>query len=318
MANSREIKVGVSACLLGEQVRYDGGHKRDRYVSEVLGEFFSFVPVCPEVELGLGVPRETLRLVRGKRGIELVAPASSSDHTDRMQRFARRRVAELRRLGLCGYILKEGSPSCGMERVRTYTPAGTPAPSSRGRFAEALLSALPLLPVEEEGRLCDPALRESFVERVFAYHRLRALFDARWTVGQLTAFHVAEELLLMAHVPKAVSDLGRIVGRAKRLGRREVAERYQHGYMSALARRASRARHANVLQHMLGYLGDRIDRGDEKEIVEAIEAFRRGRSPLLLPLTLVRRHVRRHRIEYLAGQSYLEPHPYELELRNRV
>lgn len=310
-------RLGVSSCLLGERVRYDGGHKKDDFLTELLARFVELVPVCPEVELGLGTPREPIRLQRDGDLVRLVAPKSGKDHTEPMRRFAERRVRALARLDLCGYVLKKDSPSCGMERVRVWG-GRMPSRDGRGAFAAVLMAELPLLPVEEEGRLRDPGLRESFVERVFAYRRLKDLFQGRWTVGGLVSFHAAEKLLVLAHEPAAYQRLGRLVAGAKGAPRAEIARAYAEVFMSALARPATRGRHVNVLQHMAGYLKDLASADERQELAEAIEDYRRGLVPLVVPVTLVKHHVRRHGIAYLAGQRYLEPHPKELMLRNHA
>jgi uncharacterized protein YbbK (DUF523 family) len=242
----RRLRVGVSACLVGERVRYDGQHKRDAFVAGRLARHAELVPVCPEVELGLGVPRETIRLERRDDGVHLVAPRSGLDHTERMRRLARRRVAGLARLDLDGFVLKKDSPSCGMERVKVWDASGRARREGRGAFAAALLDALPLLPVEEEERLHDDALRESFVERVLAYRRVKDLFRGRWTVGALVAFHAREKMLLLAHDPAAYRSLGRAVAGAGERPRAEVAREYSRGFMGALARVATKGRHAHA------------------------------------------------------------------------
>ena len=312
------IRIGISACLLGEKVRYDGGHKRDAYLVETFGRHVEWVPVCPEVELGLGTPRETLRLVREDGDIRLIMPKTGADHTAAMRTYASRRVAELVKEDLCGYILKKDSPSCGRGRVRVFDAHGVPAKSGRGLFAEALLEHFPHLPVEEEGRLTDPRLRENFVERVFAYHRLRSLFAGRWTVGELVAFHTAHKLLLMAHSPKAYEGLGRLVAGAKAVPREELRERYKSEFMRALGEMATTKRQANVLLHILGYFRKQIDDDSRRELLAVIEDYRRGLVPLIVPITLIRHYVRRFSVAYLRGQVYLEPHPKELMLRNHV
>jgi len=313
-----EIRIGVSMCLLGENVRYDGGHKRSAYITETLAAYFKFVPVCPEVEIGLGIPRETLRLVRVGDAVRMIAPSSGSDHTVAMSRYASAKVRALRAESLSGYILKKGSPSCGMERVRTYTPTGMPSTSGRGLFAHALLEAFPLLPCEEEGRLNDPALRESFIERVFAYHRVVKLFRGRWRMADLVQFQAREKLLLMAHSPSAQRQLGRLVASSAELERRELAATYTSEFLTALARPAVRRRHVNVLQHMMGYFKRELGSGEKAELLELIDDFGRGLVPLIVPVTLIRHYVRRYDVGYLAGQSYLEPHPKELMLRNHA
>jgi uncharacterized protein YbgA (DUF1722 family)/uncharacterized protein YbbK (DUF523 family) len=312
------IRIGISACLLGEKVRYDGGHKRDGYLVETFGRFVEWVPVCPEVEMGLSTPRDTLRLIRIGDDVRMVMPKTGADHTDGMQTFALRRLRQLEREDLCGYVLKKGSPSCGMERVRVFNSHGMPAKSGRGLFAEALLGHFPNLPVEEEGRLYDLRLRENFIERVFAYRRLRTLFAGRWKQGDLVAFHTAHKLLLMAHSPRAYASLGRLVAGGKSLPRAELRSRYEVEFMGALGEAATARRQTNVLQHIAGYLRPHLDEDSRKELLTQIEDYRRGIVPLIVPVTLIRYFLCRYPIPYLRGQLYLEPHPKELMLRNHV
>ena len=313
-----KIKIGISACLLGEKVRFDGGHKRDAYITDILGPFVTFVPVCPEVEIGLGTPRETLCLVRRADEIHLVAQKSGADHTEKMNAYARHKVEELTRLHLSGYILKKGSPSCGMERVRIYDENNVPAMTGRGLFATVLLEQIPQLPVEEEGRLQDLRLRENFVERVFAYRRLRDFFASPWKMGDLVRFHTAEKFLVLAHDAAAYEKLGRLVAGAKGAPRNEFSAQYEEIYMTALTKIATTRRQANVLQHLGGYLKDLLGPEDKKELAGVIEDYRSGLVPLIVPLTLIRHYVRVHCVAYLEGQYYLEPHPKELMLRNHV
>jgi uncharacterized protein YbgA (DUF1722 family)/uncharacterized protein YbbK (DUF523 family) len=319
------IKIGVSACLLGEQVRFDGGHKRDAFLVETFGRYVQWVAVCPEVELGLGVPRKSLRLVESNGGIRLIewersasGQASGPDRTDAMRAYARRRVGRLAREDLCGYVLKKDSPSCGMERVKVYGRSGMPLKHGRGLFAEALMRAYPNMPVEEEGRLGDPRLRENFIERVFAYRDLCALFGKAWKLGDLVAFHTARKLQLLAHSAKAYENLGRMMARAKAVSRATLHERYEGEFMTALGIPATPVRHANVLQHMAGYIRDKLDDSSRRELHELIADYRAGLVPLVVPITLIRHYVRRFDIVYLKGQAYLEPHPKELMLRNHV
>ena len=310
--------MGISACLLGQQVRFDGGHKRDAFLTETFGRFVEWAPVCPEVECGFGTPREAMRLVRVEPGVRLLTVKTGIDLTAPMERFSRSRVSALAREDLSGYVLKKDSPSCGLERVKVYDRYGTPARGGRGLFAAALVEAFPHLPVEEEGRLADPRLRDNFVERVFAYWRLRGLFAARWTVGDLVRFHTAHKLLLLAHAPEAYRQLGRLVAGARGVSRRDLEQRYVDGFMRVLAQLATARRHTNVLQHMAGYFKDRLDATSKRELAEAIADYRRGLVPLVVPLTLLRHHVRMLDVTYLAGQTYLQPHPKELMLRNHV
>jgi uncharacterized protein YbbK (DUF523 family)/uncharacterized protein YbgA (DUF1722 family) len=317
-AEDRPIRIGVSSCLLGEAVRYDGGHKRNRFVTDALDPFVEWVPVCPELESGLGVPRPAMRLVRGGAESMLLEIASGRDHTQRMRRFAGRRVRSLREFDLCGYVLKKGSPSCGMMRVKTYGEGGRPRRDGRGLYATALMEAYPHLPVEDEGRLDDARLRENFIERLFAYRRLLDLFDGRWTTRRVVAFHTAHELQLMTHGAVARHALGRMVTDLAGLPRAELRERYAASFMGALSKPASPTRNANVLRHATGHLKKRITASSRDELAELIHAYRHGQVPLVVPVMLLRHHARLHDIAYLNGQTYLKPHPKELMLRNRV
>ena len=328
--NETRPRVGISACLLGEPVRFDGGHKRDPYIVETLGQHVSWVPVCPEVEAGLGTPRETMRLVllgrpdrtrggtySGNRVAMVVHKTGEERHADHAAVCG----AEGRRSGRAAprrLVLKKDSPSCGMERVRIYGPAGPAERAGRGVLAEALMARLPNLPVEEEGRLNDPRLRENFVERVFAYQRLHRLLDDRWTVGDLVRFHTAHKLTLMAHSPSAYRELGRLVAGAGRSSHRAIADEYESAFMQALRVVATPKKHANVLQHIVGYFKKTLDQDARAELLALIDEHRLGLVPLVVPVTLVRHHVRRLKVEYLAGQVYLNPHPRELSLRNHV
>jgi uncharacterized protein YbgA (DUF1722 family)/uncharacterized protein YbbK (DUF523 family) len=312
------IRLGVSSCLLGEEVRYDGGHKRNRFVTDLLAQFVEWVPVCPEVEVGMGTPRPALRLVREGDEVRMLEIASGRDHTREMQRFAARRVRALRGLELCGYVLKKNSPSCGMTRVKVYSEKGMPTKDGRGLFAGPLMESHPNLPVEDEGRLNDAQLRENFIERVFAYQRLRDLFRGRWTRGQLVVFHTAHKLQLMAHGLEHYRELGALVASVKQRPREEVREAYQDVFMAGLARVATRARNTNVLQHAAGHLKKSLDSASRTELAELIHDYRLGNVPLVVPVTLLRHHARHLDVAYLNGQTFLEPHPKELMLRNHV
>lgn len=314
----RPIRIGISSCLLGEPVRFDGGHKRDQFLTGTFGSLVEWVPVCPEVECGLGTPRESMRLVRVGDETRLLTVKTAVDLTSRLEQFSGRRVAQLAGEDLSGYVLKKDSPSCGLERVKVYNAHSVPARSGRGLFAARLADALPDLPVEEEGRLSDARLRDNFVERVFAYWRLQGLFGGRWTVGGLVRFHTSHKLILMAHSPVAYQQLGRLVARARTLSRNDIVRRYTSEFMAALTTIATPRRHTNVLQHMAGYFKEGLDPASKAELAGAIEDYRRELVPLVVPITLLRHHVRVHRVEYLAGQLYLDPHPKELMLRNHV
>ncbi len=317
----RRLKIGVSACLLGEEVRHDGQHKRDAFLVEVLGEHVDFVPVCPEMELGLGAPREAMRLVADGGHARLVTIRTGRDLTLGMAAYAEDRVRRLADDDLSGYVLKKDSPSCGMTRVKLYAsnePGATVTRDGVGIFADALLRRFPHLPVEEEGRLHDPRLRENFIERIFAFHRLKELFAGRWTLASLVVFHTRHKLAILAHSPEGYRRLGRLVAEGKTIPRAELRKRYEVELMTSLAAMATPGRHANVLLHMVGYFRDKLDAGSRAELVGSVDDFRRGLVPLIVPITLVRHHARRLDVAYLTAQTYLDPHPKEMMLRNHV
>jgi uncharacterized protein YbgA (DUF1722 family)/uncharacterized protein YbbK (DUF523 family) len=316
--DDRPIRVGISSCLLGNEVRFDGGHKRDRYLTDTLGQFFQWVPVCPEVEMGLGTPRETLRLVGDPTAPRLVFGKTRGDQTDGMQTWSKARLEQLATMGLCGYILKSDSPSCGMERVRVYGESGMPSKNGVGIYARALMERLPLLPVEEKGRLHALPLRENFVERVFCYRRWRDLVAGGLTRGKLVAFHTAHKLLLMAHSPKHYTDMGRLVAAAKAQTPRALESRYGELFMAALNIKATAKKHVNVLQHILGYFKRDLDAKDKAELLAVIGDYHKNLVPLVVPLTLLKHHLGRIPVPYIQDQVYLYPHPKELMLRNHV
>ena len=304
-----KLRLGVSACLLGNEVRFDGGHKRHPFLTDLLAPFVEWVPVCPEVEAGFGTPREAMRLVRDGAGDGSQDPGRVKAVTVRLR--------QLSSLDLDGYILKKDSPSCGLFRVKVYGQSGAGERTGRGLFAEGLANAQPLMPLEEEGRLSDPRLRENFIERVFAYRRLRELTAGPVKAGELMRFHARHKLLLLAHAPAAYARLGRLVASVKGRVGRAVLDEYAVGFMEALAVPATRGRHVNVLQHMAGYF-DAADDGSRRELVATIADYGRGLVPLVVPLTLIAHHARRHDVRYLIDQVYLQPHPKELMLRNHV
>ena len=313
----KRLRIGISSCLLGDAVRFDGGHKRDHFLTQVLAPYVEWIRVCPEVEVGMGVPRETLRLVRINGDTRMITTRTGIDHTDSMRAYAVRRTRALASMDLRGYVLKKDSPSCGLDRVKVYGEGGG-ARSGVGTYAEVLKARFPYLPIEEEGRLNDPILRENFIERVFAYDRLRELFDGRWTQKSLIAFHTAHKMALLAHSTTAYQELGRLVAAGTITPRGEPQRQYEECFMRALAKPATTRRHINVLMHMAGHLKSQLDDASKRELLDCIDEYRRELVPLVVPLTLLRHHVRAHGIEYLAGQTYLEPHPRELMLRNHV
>ena len=310
-------RLGISTCLLGQNVRYDGGHKHDVFLTETFGRFVDWVPVCPELEVGMGVPRESVRLVGPLADPRMIAERSGKDWTDAMNAFAAKRSGELAHRDLSGYVFKKDSPSCGVERVRVYESTTQPTRRGRGLFAAALMKTMPLLPVEEEGRLNDPALRENFIERVFAYHRWRAAGAKRSPRG-LVEFHTRHKFLLLAHSERHYRQLGRVVAALKQKSLGGAYEEYGASFMKALAVLATAKKHANVLDHMMGYFSDQLDAAERRELVELIRDYRQELIPLIVPVTLVRHYVKKYSVKYLDDQVYLAPSPKELMLRNHV
>ncbi len=312
------IRLGISSCLLGQNVRYNGGHKLDRYLHDTLGRFVEWVPVCPEVECGLGVPRESMRLVGDPAAPRLVTAKTGIDHTGRMQVWAARRLDQLAGEDLCGFVFKSASPSSGLKAVKVYDEKGSPSRRGVGIFARAFTERFPLAPVEDEGRLNDPGLRENFIERVFAYRRWKDFEQADGSIRGLVAFHTDHKLLLMSHDPRAVSALGAIVAAAKGRPRRAVLDEYLAGFMRTLALEATARKNVNVLQHAMGYFKKQLAPQEKAELLEVIGDYHRGHVPLVVPLVLLRHYVRKFGEPYLARQVWLHPHPTELALRNHV
>jgi len=312
------LRLGVSSCLLGEAVRFDGGHKRDPLLTETLAPFVEWVPVCPEVEAGLGTPREAMRLVGPPEAPRLLTVKSGLDHTHMMERFSHHRVRELDAMDLSGYVFKQGSPSCGIERVRVYTEQGLPARNGVGLFARIFQEQFPLVPVEEEGRLTDPAIRDNFLERVFSYARWRELQRHRLTRQGLVDFHRRHKFLLLAHSRPHYEKLGQLVGNASLHRPTDLAHAYASLFMQALQVRATVRKHVNVLQHMVGFFKPRLSAAERDELQEVLKDYHQGLTPLVVPLTLVKHYIRHLDIGYLADQVYLNPHPKELMLRNHL
>jgi uncharacterized protein YbgA (DUF1722 family)/uncharacterized protein YbbK (DUF523 family) len=313
------VRVGVSACLLGQRVRYDGGHKRDAFLVEVFGRYVEWVPVCPEVEMGLGVPRDTLRLELQGDDVRLIMPKTGADYTERLRTFATQRLAALAQQRLCGYILKKDSPSCGMERVRLYPDNGVPRKAGQGLFAAALTQYFPHLPVEEEGRLNDPRLRENFVARVFAHQRWQRMAEQTISRTALLRFHAQHKFTLMAHSQVGTQRLGRLVAHSEQFADdRGLAAAYLDGFTAVMRRTPTCRTHTNVLQHLAGYVSDHLDSDECTELTEMIDHYRRGLLPLIVPVTLLRHYVRKFQVPYLLDQVYLTPHPHELMLLNQL
>jgi uncharacterized protein YbgA (DUF1722 family)/uncharacterized protein YbbK (DUF523 family) len=316
--SAEKIRMGISSCLLGEKVRYDGSHKRDPFLTETLGRYVEYVPVCPEVELGLPTPRETLRLVGDSENQRLVFSRSGEEITEPMTNWAKMRVAQLEKEELCGFIFKSKSPSSGMERVKLYDKNNVPHKTGIGLFAKAFMEHFPLLPVEEEGRLHDPGLRENFIESIFTLKRLRETMAMEKTAKGLIDYHSRHKLLMMAHSPDIYRQMGKLVART---GEFEVETLYQD-YLTLLVKglrlKATVPKHINVLQHILGYFKKQLSGDEKQEMLGVLERYRAQQIPLIVPITLLNHYVRKYAQPYLQQQVYLNPHPVELSLRNHV
>jgi uncharacterized protein YbgA (DUF1722 family)/uncharacterized protein YbbK (DUF523 family) len=309
-----KIPVGISSCLLGQAVRYDGGHKLDSYIAGTLAEYFDFKPCCPEVAIGMGTPRPTIQLVKINGEISCLGVKNPDiDVTAQLRDYAHQQKSA--HADLCGYILKKDSPSCGMERVKVYTN-GQPQKIGTGIYANEMMRNNPLLPVEEEGRLGDPRLRENFIQRVYVLHRWKQLLAEGLTASRLTRFHARHKLIIMSH--DNYVELGQLLASVGKTNLEEVANAYISQLMKALKKVASRKNHVNVLQHIQGYLKKELDADNKAELCELIERYRQGEIPLIVPLTLLKHHFRKNPDPYIEDSYYMSPYPQELRLINEL
>lgn len=314
----KPIALGVSSCLLGENVRYNGGHSRDPFICDTLSKYVRFVPVCPEVECGFPIPRETFRLVGDPDSPRFVTTKTGKDHTQKMLDWCSEKVKALEKEDLCGFIFKKGSPSSGMERVRVYTEKGMPSNRGAGMFARAFMKHFPLIPVEEDGRLHDPKLRENFIEALFVMKRWRESLEPRPTRGAFVKFHTHHKLLIMSHSPKHVKLMGKMIAEIRSHSLDEFRVEYQSLLMEALRLKTTRRKNTDALFHVMGFFKKQIDAAEKQELVETIENYRNGHVPLIVPVTLLSHYVRKYEQPYLRDQYFLNPHPVELQLRNHA
>jgi len=315
---SEKITVGISMCLLGENVRYDGGHKLDRFLRDTLGQYVEWVPVCPEVECGLSIPREAMHLEGDPDNPRLVTLRTKIDHTARMREWAAKRLEELAGKGLIGFVFKSDSPSSGMKAVKVYNENGlNPRKNGVGIFAREFMKRFPHLPVEEEGRLHDPGLRENFIERLFVFKRWQD-FLAKPSRGGLVDFHTDHKLLIMAHGAKTLTELGRLVASAKGAPPAQLYASYLTVLMRGLEQLSTVKKNTNVLQHIAGYFKKTLSADERAELKEVVDEYHSGYVPLVVPVVLLRHYVRKYNEPYLKRQYYLHPHPVELMLRNHV
>ncbi|MGO9614565.1 MAG: YbgA family protein [Dissulfurispiraceae bacterium] len=314
----KKIKLGISSCLLGEKVRYDGSHKLDHYLKNTLNAFVQWVPVCPEVEIGLTVPREPMRLVGTPESPRLVTNRTRVDYTDVMARWAKKRLQALEKEELCGFVFKCRSPSSGMKGVKVYNPSGIPSTRGVGVFAKAVMDKFPLLPVQDEGRLQNPQWRENFVERIFVYKRWKEFEQTGGSVSDLVRFHTNHKLLILSHSPKHYAALGNLVANAKQHEPEDLPAHYLKSLMEGLCLPATCKKNTNVLIHVAGYFKKLLSGDEKKELTEIIQNYHQELIPLIVPIVLIRHYVRKYDQPYLKSQYYLHPHPIELMLRNHV
>jgi len=313
-----KIKIGISSCLLGEKVRYDAGHKLDRYIADTLGQYFEWVSVCPEVEYGLPVPRESMHLVGAPDSPHLVTVKTGVDHTEGMLKWANKKFRELEKEELCGFIFKSRSPSSGIGGVKVYTSSGMPSKRGVGIFGGVFMQHFPLIPVIDDGRLHDPSLRENFIERVFVYKRWKEFMKKGGLIRDLIIFHTEHKLLILSHSPKHFSLLGQLIAGARRYKPEELHSGYIRLLIEGLRLIATVKKNTNVLLHAAGYFKKLLSADEKKELLEVIENYHRGYIPLIVPVVLIKHYVRKFDEPYLKKQYYLNPHPLELMLRNHA
>jgi uncharacterized protein YbgA (DUF1722 family)/uncharacterized protein YbbK (DUF523 family) len=316
---TEKIRIGVSSCLIGEKVRWNGDHKQDRYVREILSRYFEYIPVCPEVEVGMGVPRETVALYGDPEKPSMISKKTQTDWTKPMEKYIKSRINTLSADDLCGYIFKSKSPSCGMGRVPLYSEFGShKVKHGPGMFANAFINSFPLVPTEEEGRLNDPRIRENFIVRVFSFKRFNLLLNKKFSLGQWVKFHTQHKFLLLAHSRKHYDELGELVAHSKTIKPSELKKKYGELFMEALTSKSTPKKNTDVLLHMMGFLKKLLTKIEKEDILSTIEDYRSEILPLIVPVTLIRHQVKKHNIEYLHDQVYLNPHPKELMLLNHV
>jgi uncharacterized protein YbgA (DUF1722 family)/uncharacterized protein YbbK (DUF523 family) len=313
-----QFKIGISSCLLGNEVRWNAGHKKDKYLTNILGQFVDYVPVCPEVEAGFGIPRETFRLVGDPERPRLITFKSKVDHTDRMLAWAKKRLKGLENEDLCGFIFKSDSPSSGMIRVKVYNEKGMPHKVGVGIFARAFMEHFPLIPVEDDGRLNDPMIRENFILQIFTMKRWRDNLARRRSMGSLVDFHTRNKLLILSHSQKHYRSMGKLVAEGKKLPIKDLYDQYQQLLMEALKLKSTIRKNGNVLQHLMGYFKKQLTPDEKQELLEIFEQYRSQLVPLIVPITLINHFVRKYDQPYLKQQTYLNPHPMELKLRTYV
>lgn len=310
------ITIGISSCLLGNKVRYDGQHSHDRFVTQTLGLFTEYVPVCPEVECGMPTPREAIRLMGDPENPRLVTQKTGVDKTAMMKSWISTKLDELEKKNLCGFIFKSKSPSSGLYRIRVYGDDGKVRKTGTGLFARAFTERFPRIPVEESGRLHDPKLREHFIENIFTFQRWRNLLENKKTPGGLVEFHTQNKLLILSHSQAHYREMGKLVAKGKTVDKTHLFDTYEKILFKALSLKTTQKKNINVLHHIMGFFKKQLSSGEKKELLDIIEQYRGGYVPLIVPLTLINHYVMKYDQPWLKSQTYLNPHPFELKLRN--
>ena len=318
MAEPEKIKLGISSCLLGEAVRYDGQHKHDYYLTDVLGKYVEWKSVCPEVECGLPVPREAMHLAGKPDSPRLVTIKTNRDLTEQMQDWCDMKVRELENEELCGYVFKSKSPSSGLYNVKVFNDKGIPQKIGTGMFARAFTEHFPLLPVEEEGRLHDAGLRDRFIDHIAVYSRWRQYVKNDGSPKGLQQFHAHHKYMIMAHCPKLLTELGQIAANSSDQEKESIQKEYLSTLTYAMKEQATVKKNTNVLQHIAGYFKVDLEKFEKQELQQAIEDYHKGIFPLLAPLILLQHYARKYEKRYLLDQYYISPSPMELYLKYHV
>lgn len=313
-----KIKIGIASCLLGNEVRWNGGHKLDRFLRDELGRYVEWVPVCPEVECGMSTPRETVRLTGDPKAPRLVGTKSGTEWTETMHDWGAKRLAQLESEDLCGYVFKHGSPSSGMRSIKVWQDNGQPLYNGTGIWARMVMDHFPALPFEDDGRLHDAGIRENFIIRVFTLQRWREMLAAGPTRGALVDFHTRHKLLIRIHNEQRYREMGKLVAHAADRELSEVLDDYLDLLNKAFTTRTTVKKNVNALTHCLGHFKKHLTHDEKQEMLEVIGHYHQGLTPLIVPITLLNHHVRKFNEPYLREQWYLNPHPMELKLRNHV
>ncbi|OFZ45763.1 MAG: hypothetical protein A2381_15045 [Bdellovibrionales bacterium RIFOXYB1_FULL_37_110] len=316
ITNQNQLRLGISACLLGAKVRYDGAHKLDKWIKNTLGQFATFIPICPELECKMSIPRPPMHLEGTRDNPHLIQTLAKLDLTKQMNSWIKPKIKELKYKNLDGYILKTRSPSCGLRDIKIFSPTGKlVSKTGTGLFAKAFLKAFPLLPVEDEDRLQDPKCRENFIERIFVMKRWRELLTHKKSLKALINFHTKHQLLMMSHSLPHYQKMGKLLASHRPDGL-ALYQSYQKNMLEALRLPTTTKKHFHVLQHAIGYFKSDLSSAEKKELLNILKQYKTDKLPLLVPITLINHYAKKLHKDYLLEQYYLNPHPKELKIKN--